>query len=603
MGWPYQFLDLNDAEKQLRREALDRYAFYAQISPFVPVALALSFRVAKWALKSSSSRSGSYSAIPNSPSLKSQRLSPAGGWSSRLRKLQWWLEGNLVDTNPILGHRDQWVLGISYLGWLLLLCVLGTGNDYLHFTKRLGLVATSQYPIQYLMSLKALNPFAFAFRSSHEHINRYHRVLGRIMAVLVTLHVILYINFLAQVGTLGKRLKTPLVASGVVSFILLNLLYTTALRPLRQVSYRLFFIVHLVVAFLTPVTLSRHAAPARLFLAEAVVVFIADLISRKLDTVTGDATLESIPGTNLVKITASIPFNKINRFRLHPGSHVYLSIPAAARRSSDPASISQLLFEFLFNPFTVASVDQDKNDITLVARHRGGPMTRALARFAGGTKVLGPVANSAANASSSREETKIPLSIEGPYGVSTRFPNLSGNEYDRILLVAGGVGATFTVPLYQSIVSENPNARVEMIWAVRSAGDATWAVMGQDGATTAGSKGLLDDENVQIFLTGDVVGSSSSTSANGTGSSGVDGEVEMGALYRDRRRGKFTTQHNRKRPDLKKIVDETFKHGVEERVAVLVCGPHAMAKELREHVCVWVDKGRTVWWHNESFGY
>ena len=74
-------------------------------------------------------------------------------------------------------------------------------------------------------------------------------------------------------------------------------------------------------------------------------------------------------------------------------------------------------------------------------------------------------------------------------------------------------------------------------------------------------------------------------------------------MYRDRRRNKYTAQHNRKRPDLKKIVDDAFRHGDEERVAVVVCGPEEMATELRKHVGVWVMKGRAVWWHKEGFGF
>ena len=142
-----------------------------------------------------------------------------------------------------------------------------------------------------------------------------------------------------------------------------------------------------------------------------------------------------------------------------------------------------------------------------------------------------------------------------------------------------------------------------MVWAVRDAGDATWAVTGKEAQT------LLKDNNVQLFLTGDVVdpdevATSSANGAEGSSATGDgEGEVEMDAMYRDRRRGRYTSQHNRKRPDLKKIVDDVFKHGQEERVAVLVCGPNGMARELREHVGVWVKKGRSVWWHKEGFGF
>ncbi|KAK4444994.1 Ferric/cupric reductase transmembrane component 2 [Podospora aff. communis PSN243] len=582
MGWPYHFIDLSPAEKALRREALDRYAFYAQLSAILPLGVVLLYRVAVWATKP---RQDAYSAVPSSPALKSQRRG-SSGWSTRVRKVKWWLSEDFSQTNSVFGQRDEWVVGFAWLGWLLVLSIVGTGDDYLHFTKRLGIIAASQYPIQYLLSLKSLNPFAYVFRSSHEHLNRYHRVLGRVIFALLALHVGFYLNFFIQNGVFSRRMKAPVVVAGVIAFTLFNLLYGTALRPLREVSYRLFFLTHLFVAFAMPVVLCKHAPPARIFMVESLLVFILDLVSRKLDTVTTQATLESIPGTSLVKITASIPHTKINRFRLHPGSHVYLNIPAASRQSIDPKSAVHLLFEFLFNPFTVAAVDPDSGDITLVTRHKAGPLTTALARFAGAKPLAGLTSSN-----TSTEVTKLPLSLEGPYGVSTRFPQLSSGDFDRILLVAGGIGATFTVPIYQAITAENPSAKVEMIWSVRSAGDATWTVT--DG------KSLMDDDNVQIFLTGDVV---DGLSGGGDGY-GSGAEVEMSSMQRDRRRGRVTAQHNRKRPDLRRIVDGVFGHGTEERVAVLVCGPEEMAKELRDAVGTWVRRGRTVWYHKEGFGF
>jgi hypothetical protein len=54
---------------------------------------------------------------------------------------------------------------------------------------------------------------------------------------------------------------------------------------------------------------------------------------------------------------------------------------------------------------------------------------------------------------------------------------------------------------------------------------------------------------------------------------------------------------------LKDIVDETFSYHVDERVAVIFCGPQGMGRELRNHVGKWVARGRAVVWHQESFGW
>jgi NAD(P)H-flavin reductase len=435
-------------------------------------------------------------------------------------------------------------------------------------------------PIQYLLSLKYLNPYSAAFRSSHEAINRWHRVLGRLTYTLLVLHFLFYINFFIQSGILQRRLTAPVVLYGITAFICLNLLVTTALSAVRNYSYRLFFVTHLLVAFAIPPLIWFHGHPpvVKAFMGEALLCFVLDLVVRKLTTVASQASLETIPGTNLMKITAAMPIKKLNSYSSHPASHLYLSIPPASRPSSNPASSDFMLFEFLLNPFTVAAVDEETNQLTVVARGLNGPLTRRLMQFA--------------DAATAPEQRKVPICLEGPYGaMGKKFAKLTGGDVDRVLLVAGGIGATFAVPLFRAIKQENPSMKVELIWSVRGAGDATWAVSGAAG------KSVLDDENVHVFLTGNVLETSGGISDND------NGEIELSTLHRDRRRNKHTSNHNRKRPDLKKVVDDAFKHGSEERIAVLVCGPDGMAKELRTHITPWVMKGRHVLWHNEGFGW
>jgi len=81
----------------------------------------------------------------------------------------------------------------------------------------------------------------------------------------------------------------------------------------------------------------------------------------------------------------------------------------------------------------------------------------------------------------------------------------------------------------------------------------------------------------------------------------VDGSVELDELQWTEEPVKATG--GREKPNLRKIVDETFRHGREERIEVLVCGPAQMARELRTHVGRWVEKGREVFFHDESFGW
>ncbi|RYP05411.1 hypothetical protein DL764_003836 [Monosporascus ibericus] len=516
----------------------------------------------------------SYVAVPGSPVLKQQRQNALGSWLATARSAAWWLGDEVTFLGRNWGRRGELVFGSLWAVWLLFLCVIGTGNDYLHLTKRFAIVAVSQLPIQYVLALKKFNPVALIFRSSHEGVNRWHRVLGRVIYYLMCLHAAFYLNYYYQMGILGQRIIDIVPALGLTAFIGMVVLNTTALSIIRRYSYRIFFITHLIVALALPPVVFFHHRSSTFYVVEALALFTIDLVLRKMDTFTTDASLVSIPGSNLIKIVAPVPPQKISRFRESPGTHVYLSVPASSRPSPSAVSAARYIFEFMFNPFTIASVDEHSTDLTLIARCLNGPMTQNLTRLANG----------------STEGIKTPLSIEGPYGSAARFPNFAGPEFDQILLVAGGVGASFVLPVYRSVLGENPGAAVTMVWAVRSASDATWPASDV-------SQSILKDDKVQLYLTGDIL-----ESRSGTGSlSAGDTELEMDHLSQTQ--PKYSPDHSRRRPDLQKIVDDVFKHGVEERVAVLVCGPEGMADELRRCVGTWVRKGRKVWWHNESFGW
>ncbi|KAL0939529.1 ferric reductase like transmembrane component [Colletotrichum truncatum] len=585
MGWPYKFLDLSREEVQLRRQTLDRYGSYAQFSALTPIILALLFRLFSY-LQRRWQASAAYDAVPDSPDLKRRRQSWVGNLDANIRKGKWWLGDDVYFMGQHWGQKDQWVFGVAWFAWLLVLSVLETGEDYLHLTKRFGIIAVSQVPFQYMLALKSFSPIAKVFQTSHEELNKWHRVLSRVTLSLLVLHAMFYMNFFVEKGILQRRLFAPVVFAGVVAFAAMNMMTSTAAAAVRRYSYRVFFITHLIGAFAIPPLVFFHAKSSRLFMAKAIIIFLIDLVVRRLRTVMAFSKLETIPGTNLIKISASIPQFKVNAFRSRPGSHIYLSIPAAARPGGGPTSSGSLLYEFLFNPFTVASVDEETGDLTLVARQLNGPLTKHLGSFA--------------NASTNTDDGKIPLCIEGPYGAaSIHFDKLISASVDRVLLVAGGVGATFTVPIYQAILQDNPNAKIEMVWSVRGAGDATWAM-----AADRSPKSIFDDSNVQIFLTGDTLDSETTGPMAGLpAETNPEGEMEMNPMYRDRRRNLFTNEHNRKRPNLRNVVDNFFRQGAEERVAVLVCGPSEMGREMREYVGAWVMKGREVVWHNEAFGW
>ncbi|KAL9037698.1 MAG: hypothetical protein Q9214_005583, partial [Letrouitia sp. 1 TL-2023] len=295
-----------------------------------------------------------------------------------------------------------------------------------------------------------------------------------------------------------------------------------------------------------------------------------------------------------------------------PGQHIYLAL---ATRVSSPQD------KFRINPFTIASKPFSSSSHP----HEGGKLNLIIRSLSGTTARLARF----------HEETN--LMIEGPYGAAaTSFPDFLTAGFASVLLVAGGVGATFTAPIYADLVSriagsrplaqDHDKVKVRHVWAVRSLADTSWAaaesVRGCEIYVTAGSgsggrrvasrnrsreqqqpeeeqeqeqepfvvKAPDEEEGEEaIELQERARLLSESEAADGHGGGGGGG-------------GEATTvadtapQHVLRsgRPDFRTIVAEVFagSGGGNKKAAVLVCGPKAMSKSLRREVAVWVRKGR-----------
>lgn len=570
MAWPYRIkFDLTHDEKHQRRVLLDRYGVYAQLSALIPIVAFRLYLLGVWVYSERQRTKSDYSEVPTSPGLKRYRHSSSGRVVRKWRSVRWWLEGEVA---PGWGVRGRIVAGVCWATWLLFLCVHKTDDDYFHITKRFGHVAASQFPLHYMLSMKSLySPLAFVFRSSHEELNPWHRLSGRIIYFLLLNHACWYLNVFVQAGILYSRLTSLVVIIGVTAFSLLTIIATSSLATVRSWNYRVFFLLHLTIGVVILPLLFFHAPQLRLYMIEAFALFLVDIICRKLDTVTGFAKITKISHTKLVQLKILLPASKLGRFKAAAGQHVYLSIPP---ESIPPNKSSPSVHDALYNPFTVAGVSA--TDITLVLRSLEGPTTKALESLA------------------TLSKAKPPINIEGPYGSAQKFPHFA-SKYDRILLVAGGVGATFILPIYRDIRDQletegKPTEHVKLIWSMRSAAEAAWAMDLPDAVPALGA-----DENTNIYFT-----RSSADNRNHEEESVLaDGSLEMDELQPAE---EPITPVARERPDLRKIVDEVFRQGLEEKVAVLVCGPTNMARELRRHVGNWVARGREVFWHDESFG-
>lgn len=475
-----------------------------------------------------------------------------------------------------------------------------TRADYWHLTKRFGIVGASQLPFHYLLAVKTpYSPLQILTRSSHEQLNAVHQVLGRIVVLLFSLHALFYLNGFVQMGNLAEKLTHTIIIIGLVSVFLFNLIGTTALAWVRARSYRIFYGVHVIVAAVLLPLLYFHVHHIRTFIWETLAVYILHAALRFLSQRTYDGSVSLVPDTNLIRVDVQLPSAKGSK-AWHPGQHVYLKIPHHQSVTSTAMAQLKEAIGLRSNPFTVTSLPSLDQKLVLIAR-----------AMKGNTKELAGLAHYLSS-SSAHEATKIPLKVEGPYGASAWLPDLQ--SFDSILLVAGGVGATFIIPIWRSICMSRTSDgrsladRVRFVWAVRRMSETTWAFPSAEASSALPHA----TRGVEVFVTrgGEVddheeVASSSRTNSKAREEQGEDIEMsEREHLMSNTEEGKAESRGlivTQGRPRLGRVVDDTFDvPGA--RVAVLTCGPQGMTTELRKDVGRWVAKGRDVFWHAEAFG-
>ncbi|KAJ5167279.1 uncharacterized protein N7482_006060 [Penicillium canariense] len=567
MSWPYHFLDLTPDEKAHRRELLSQYAFFSQLSVLIPILGYGVYRLGAWLLARKGAFDVAYAALWQSPgSTESAGDSSAVSRKAiarRWRSVQWWWNGEVA---PNWGLRGQWIAASVWTVWLLGLCLLQTGHDYLHVTKRFGSVAAAQLPLHFLLSMRTrYSPLGIILGTSHEQLIHWHQICGRIIMILLVLHAAWYINYFVQNQILVERLQHLHPITGLLSLSLMAVIAGTSLERVRRWSYRVFLYCHVTIGLAIFPILLLHARPLRLYAVEALALFAVDRVLRYLDTVTSPAILSKAPHTELLKIWFPIPSTKLARFQAKPGQHVYLSIPSNGTCTGNKSLLS--------NPFTVSEVTA--SEISLVVRARRGPTTQTLWTKADRTK------------------TRALISIEGPYGGPLRTADLA-SQFDRVLLVAGGIGATFILPIYWALHNQleaetgSPD-HLSLIWALRSAPEACWA-------TNSGNQTFAPNSNVHIYLTRHH--SAQHPRDNPLFSEGIEMEdlQDPNSLIGG-------AKASVGRPDLKNIIDGTFSSHADEHVAVIFCGPQGMGRELRAYVGKWVAVGRKVFWHEERFGW
>ncbi|SMY18926.1 unnamed protein product [Zymoseptoria tritici ST99CH_1A5] len=303
--------------------------------------------------------------------------------------------------------------------------------------KRFGWLALCNLCLVMFLGLKntPLSPLA---GRSFDQVNVLHRFCGYTTVALSIIHSVMYVDGLSKYGVLEQILQEPAQYAGIVAGLSMLMIAVTAVGFVRRRQYEVFYAAHIVLVAIVLVAVGLHrpeiGLKALIITIVAAAMWFIDKslrLSRWLYYGVGNyCTLTPLPG-RATRITMH------RSMRAQPGSMAFVWIPGVRM--------------FQRHPFTLVSTEPAE----FVVQARDG-FTKELYH----TACRNP-------------GVKFRAALEGPYGV---VPNT--HEFDKIVLVAGGSGATFTLALALDWARRRRTPKdlssLDFIWTVRDKTSLDW---------------------------------------------------------------------------------------------------------------------------------
>ncbi|KAJ0153250.1 Dimethlysulfonioproprionate lyase DddP [Fusarium oxysporum f. sp. albedinis] len=452
-----------------------------------------------------------------------------------------------------------------------------------NMASRTGWMAIANLLIVVLLSLKN-TPIVIFMASSYECLNILHRITGYTTLIFAIVHSCSYAavfgaqNFLRRL--LAREEIFGMVAMG--SFLVLGF----AGAVLRTWWYELFYYLHVVFWILAVILTSLHQPePSKKVLCvifASAGIWVLDRIIRLARIIVNSAnntvTLTPLPNGGTRVTLAKAPYGSSS------GKHGFLWIPGVRTVET--------------HPFTMVATDPLE---FVVVAHDG--FTRALHKCA-------------------LEYPGITLkgSVEGPYG---NHPDVKG--YDKVMLIAGGSGASFTVGAALDMLKRlgtDADVDIEFVWMIRKPTYFTWYA---DHVET-----LRRDHRVstKIYVTRasetEIVPwrQLSSRSHASSSSTFIEPDPEKDVLpHVDTARLSLDIEKNEAlspainasmgdafhvgRPDVASLVEELIENlPSDKRVLVMGCGPRTLMSAVQDAAADCIVENRAgVELHLEQFGW
>ncbi|KAG0646807.1 Ferric-chelate reductase 2 [Hyphodiscus hymeniophilus] len=335
-----------------------------------------------------------------------------------------------------VGHL---VLVLAYLAINIALTVTNIDwSSLIGIAKRCGWMAITNTAFITFLALKN-TPLAYLITCSHERLNQLHQIGGYTTVTYVFLHLILMCETFNQEHFIEILLEVPQIHAIVAASAILVILVTAI--TVRKLSYELFYLTHITMFMLFVINVGFHRPD---FALKTIIITIFTACLWSSDRILrlcrilwyiyqNKATITPLPngGTRIVL--------RRSPSRASPGTHCFLWIPRIRLGET--------------HPFTIVSATPHSLELVVTA-------------YDGFTKDLHKHAMLHPGAS-------LRASIDGPYGAIPEFSNTT----DKVILIAGGSGASFTFGVALDMIKKLGNSSkttIDFIWAVKTQESLSW---------------------------------------------------------------------------------------------------------------------------------
>lgn len=125
MAWPYAFVTLTKEEQAQRRELLDWYGSFAQLSVLLPLLVLQIIFLGSWLRRKG--QNPNTLDTPSSPRVKEAKRRDEG-WVGKTRNVRSLLGGSVVLGSDVVESPAEALGAAAWMGWLVYLCFAQTGK-------------------------------------------------------------------------------------------------------------------------------------------------------------------------------------------------------------------------------------------------------------------------------------------------------------------------------------------------------------------------------------------------------------------------------------------------------------------------------------------